>query len=291
MKISLFVVIGILLCSPYAYSQPMLTARQHYATVDSSVSINHGGDVSLIQVIAPNVFGTTAINLDAQTGTAEVWFYLFRSPSDGMLVTGVAVDHPTLGTFFGEANSEGWPNSLDTTALPTEWIDSDVASTAWKNSGVSSYLATRPGAETLTLLLAYDPDGRASWVSLLTNHMDSLACIIDGVTAELIECGGTSAMNEAISLPNEFAVDAQYPNPIKIGAPSYLMISMEKRGIVRLDLVDLLGQQIATVYEKEHLPGTSAVSFSTAAITHPGTYIVRITVNSELQHRRIVVIR
>ncbi|PLX31398.1 MAG: hypothetical protein C0600_05825 [Ignavibacteria bacterium] len=281
--------IGILLCSTSVCSQQMLTARQHYAAVATDVSNNHGENISLVQVVARNVFGTTAIYVEAQTGTAEVWFYLFRSPSDGMLVTGVALDHPTLGTFFGEANSESWPGMLDTTALPNEWIDSDIASAAWKSNGVSNYLATRPTAETLGLLLTYDPDGRVAWVSILTNQIDSLACIIDGVTAELIECGGTSAVFDAVTSPFEFSIDAQYPNPVRIGDPSHIMIRLNEPEIVQVDLVNMLGQQIAQVYAREHQPGTSTVSFSTAALSSPGIYIARITSGSQVLNRRIVV--
>ena len=106
--------IAMMLIAGSLYAQSTsLTARQHFATIDAQVTANHAPDVRLFMAMAMYSFAGYPMDLNFESGTAELWLYGYLSASEQSIITAVATESPLLGTMIGEVASDTWPEGAD----------------------------------------------------------------------------------------------------------------------------------------------------------------------------------
>jgi len=87
----------------------------------------------------------------------------------------------------------------------------------------------------------------------------------------------TAADASAQSLPQEFALDAPYPNPARSTAT--VPLALPERARVRIAVYDMLGRRVEVLANRNFSAGRPDVRFSTERLSG-GLYVVRATVTS-----------
>lgn len=81
----------------------------------------------------------------------------------------------------------------------------------------------------------------------------------------------TGASDDTDERPEAFALHQNYPNPFN--PTTSVRYDVASRSHVRLVVYDMLGKQVATLVNREHLPGTYRVSFDASSLSS-GVYIL-----------------
>jgi len=122
-----------------------MTARQRYPDAQS-VAQNWSADARPVAV------GSGEISASGESG---IWIYVFYSPSR-LEYFGIMAASVFLAPFPWEDEPP------DTTALPPDWLDSDVAADSAEAHGGSDFRATHPDAETSAFLANVELPGLSS---------------------------------------------------------------------------------------------------------------------------------
>ncbi|MDT8323713.1 MAG: plastocyanin/azurin family copper-binding protein [Bacteroidota bacterium] len=90
-----------------------------------------------------------------------------------------------------------------------------------------------------------------------------------------------------------FAIEDVYPNPLRLssGGLVSLRVTVAEAGPVRLTLHDLLGRQVAMLYEGMLGEGSTATLRADLSTLSPGVYIYRFEQGTRTQHSRTVILR
>jgi len=104
----------------------------------------------------------------------------------------------------------------------------------------------------------------------------------------------TASENERIGVPSELLLYQNYPNPfnpvttINYDIPS----SSTNKSVlsVSLKVFDVIGKEVATIFDKGHYPGNYSVSFDASDLPS-GIYYYQLIAGSLIQTRKMVVLR
>ena len=99
---------------------------------------------------------------------------------------------------------------------------------------------------------------------------------------------GTTGVEENNNIPNEFSLLQNYPNPFN--PTTVIEYSIQNVGMVRLTVYDILGQEVATLVNKEQTPGLYEVEFNAQNLTS-GIYFYRLTVGSFSESKKLLLLR
>ena len=80
--------------------------------------------------------------------------------------------------------------------------------------------------------------------------------------AEISETEVTSVENGTSNIPNKYILLQNYPNPFN--PSTQIKYSIPKSGIVTLKVYNLLGQEVATLVNKEQKTGSYTVNFDSS---------------------------
>jgi hypothetical protein len=123
-------------------------------------------------------------------------------------------------------------------------------------------------------------DGSASSLGDMWNHApDKQITITDPATA---------VYDVAADLPLTFSLEQNYPNPFN--PATVIPFVLDKRRFIRLKIYDLVGQEVATLFEGYRDAGQHAISFNAASL-NSGTYIYRLTDGTTTLSRKMLVVR
>ena len=93
-----------------------------------------------------------------------------------------------------------------------------------------------------------------------------------------VDSSGTpTAVSEDAPTPQAIALEAGYPNPFT--THTTLTYRLAERAEVRLEVYDILGRRVTTLFEGTALPGTHTAVWN-ASVVAPGAYVARLTVLS-----------
>ncbi len=194
-------------------------------------------------------------------GETMVWTYLFESSMDDSLLM-VAV---TLGFPVGLEVSDTL-SILD--PLPDNWIDSDAAVAVAEANGGGDF-RQNTGSD---LIIAAAGRGlyllelqRAVWMftySDTTTFLTTIVVYVDAVSGEWIDTQGVGIGSEPGSyqgMPKALTLSQNYPNPFN--PSTTLRFTVPEGGVVEvsLEIFDVRGRRIKTLYEGERDPGTYEV--------------------------------
>ncbi len=94
--------------------------------------------------------------------------------------------------------------------------------------------------------------------------------------------------NSPDALPASFALGAPYPNPFN--GSIVLPVSNDRRQRVKIDVVNMLGQKIATVYDDELGAGEQTIAWN-AGDRSSGVYFIRATTDSGGDSKKVIYLK
>ncbi|MEE9430292.1 MAG: FG-GAP-like repeat-containing protein [Melioribacteraceae bacterium] len=103
------------------------------------------------------------------------------------------------------------------------------------------------------------------------------------------------AVDEESSLPTEFTLEQNYPNPFNPSTIiSYTIPASENSlGNVTLKVFDVLGNEIVTLADKEHAPGSYSINFDATKYKQisSGVYIYKLNTNNGSLSKKMIVVK
>jgi hypothetical protein len=132
-----------------------------------------------------------------------------------------------------------------------------------------------------TNISAHNNKVRPIWARLHNNQLSVMTAIIDSV---LVNIPGL--------LPQNVTEEVSYPNPFR--DETYYSFKLHRRSLVNLDVMDLYGQKIATIYTNHWLePGKYIERFDTTGSDDlpSGVYYFRLNTGEMEKQRKIVYLR
>ncbi len=98
---------------------------------------------------------------------------------------------------------------------------------------------------------------------------------------------------EAAILPETFALSQNYPNPFNASTQFTFAIPRARR--VRVDVVNVLGQVVATIVDSELRPGTYQATWDgtdrTGRAVASGVYLYRVTAGADVHTRKMLLLK
>lgn len=134
------------------------------------------------------------------------------------------------------------------------------------------------------------PDDIGIWEGSWTNYPfmdDDMVAVTSSVDGLFIVQPGASiltSVEEAGTLPDAVALMEAYPNPFQ--TESVLELEMTRSESIRIDLLDVLGRSVRTVFEGDVRSGQTLRQYVSGDGLSAGTYIIRVRGESfETTHR------
>jgi len=103
-----------------------------------------------------------------------------------------------------------------------------------------------------------------------------------------VDYAPTAVPPATANLPGEIELQQNYPNPFN--GISNFGFRISESALVRLQVIDLLGREVALMVEGGMSAGTHTVRFDAGTLPS-GTYLVRLSAGGQVRVRRIVLIR
>ena len=88
--------------------------------------------------------------------------------------------------------------------------------------------------------------------------------------------------------PEKFELHQNYPNPFN--PTTVIRFDLPERGLVKLEVFDLLGRRVATLVDDVLQAGRQTVEFDAHGLSS-GVYLYKIEANGFAQARRMVLVR
>ncbi len=243
----------------------------------AQVTANHAPDVRLFMAMAMYSFAGYPMDLNFESGTAELWLYGYLSASEQSIITAVATESPLLGTMIGEVASDTWPegaDSLYTMLTSGWWIDSDSAAMVWNTTGMRNFLDSRPSASLLGFMLMLGESGSTEWGVVAADGGDTLSCSINAYTAEALACI-TSTWVDSPADAADFSLGQVYPNPVHSGQFAEIDITSSTAVPLEVEVYDTQGRLIGRVFDTPVSVGTRKVIIPADLTARPGVYIIQ----------------
>ena len=95
-------------------------------------------------------------------------------------------------------------------------------------------------------------------------------------------------VNDDQSYPNEFLLFQNYPNPFN--SSTMIRYKVPVRGLVSVIVYNLLGQQMKTLVDQFHQPGTYTVTFHSDVIPS-GVYFYQMKTEKKILNRKLVILK
>jgi len=261
-------------------------ARERAATV--------ANDQRLIEMLARD---------DADGGVAEMWLYIFYSPSQDILTY---VDIDPINIFLEpEPSDEGGPILVtdfmrQQTPIPETVIDSDAAFQIAEANGGSDYRAQFADSLVVPVVvdggdldLAFRPvPGSIFWRVIYQPPIagfEEMSVYVDMVTGEVLS--PIAVANESVpDAPAPFTLHPNFPNPFT--TTTAVRFDVAAPTPVRLSVFDLLGREVRTLTNGLMAPGRYEVTWDgTLADGQPaasGVYFYRLEASAFSDTRMMV---
>lgn len=125
--------------------------------------------------------------------------------------------------------------------------------------------------------------------SVTVDGQEDMMIVKYGVGESMVTGAGEGGGKGApAGVPGEFALDQNYPNPFN--SSTILRYRLPEKGVVTLKIYDMIGREVATLFEGAGGPGEQAVLFDAGDLPS-GIYIARMTAGKQTQIRKIVLMK
>lgn len=125
---------------------------------------------------------------------------------------------------------------------------------------------------------------------ILDNCTNTLTVSADRIVYGLgsLACPLTSVDDESTNLPSELKLYSNYPNPFN--PLTQIKFSLPRESYVTLKVFDLLGNEVASIYEGFKLAGTYTITFDGSKLSS-GIYYYRIQTGNALQSQKMILMK
>ena len=169
-------------------------------------------------------------------------------------------------------------------------------------SGSGESMKLMDGASLTVDSVAYDdvspwptePDGAGATLELVDPASDNTL----GTSWKASLAHGTPGMRNSVSTsldvtaasaaPVSYALAQNYPNPFN--PTTRIDYQIAHAGVVSLKVYDVLGREVATLFEGRSVPGRYAAAFNGSDLAS-GVYVYRLTVNDYVESRKLVLMK
>ncbi len=107
-----------------------------------------------------------------------------------------------------------------------------------------------------------------------------------------MDTDGTETLSEEIEItraaPTKLALHGNFPNPF--AQQTTIRYELPQAGPVRLTVYDALGRHVATLVDREHAAGRTAITFDAGRLAS-GLYFARLVTEGGVRTRRLTVVR
>jgi hypothetical protein len=110
----------------------------------------------------------------------------------------------------------------------------------------------------------------------------------DGISYAIINDNLPSSVENEICIPRNFVLHQNYPNPFN--PTTWIKYSIPESGLVSLKIYNVLGEQVAELVNKEHIPGNYQIEFNANNLSS-GIYFLRLQSGNFTQSRKMMLIR
>lgn len=228
-------------------------------------------------------------------GTSAFWFYQFYSPS---------LQFPTwvfafpLGVQADTSRAGGLEFPPNMRPIPLDFVDSDVALAVAEASGGEEFRSQHQVIQRSlyggNMGWAFPQDTtRVCWIVEykgigLDNLERSFIAFVDMITGALVVPGMTAVLESEEAVPRTFSLAQNFPNPFN--PVTTIRFSAPHQARVKLQVLDLLGQEVATLVEGVVEPGEHAVVFAAKNLA-AGVYLCRLEAEGTVQVRKLVLLQ
>jgi hypothetical protein len=226
----------------------------------------------------------------------------------GYIMTGLTGDEHNFNIVLKKANSSGdteWTRYFDIGTWDWGfWVEQTV------NGGyiLSGFVDSGDIFNSDAYILKTDAYGEAEWDLTLGGDQSDLArCIRQTSDGGFIACGrtidttgipasyiwliridaeGTPIEGPQLLTPGSFALYPAYPNPFN--SSTTISYSLPKTSAVKIEIFDILGRRVGTLYEGEQTQGLHNVTWDASAQTS-GTYLYRVFSNAVSKTGKLII--
>ena len=97
-----------------------------------------------------------------------------------------------------------------------------------------------------------------------------------------------TSVSASEQLPNDFALEQNYPNPFN--PSTQINFNVANRSNVKLTVFDILGREVATLVDKEMMPGKYNVVFDAGDLP-AGIYFYKIQAGKYSQTNKMILLK
>ncbi len=193
-----------------------------------------------------------------------------------------------IGTILHTTNGgESWLNQISGASDYLYSVAFINASTGWAVGWYGTIFHTTNGGESWII----QPSGTNYYLNSVTFTDANNGWIVGGYGTILhTSTGGTTwAPDERTNnLPKGFSLENNYPNPFN--SRTTLFFSLPRAGRAKLTVYDLLGRNVATVFDGYQPAGEQHIPFDAKSLAS-GIYLYRLHSGSHSETRKFTVIR
>lgn len=135
-----------------------------------------------------------------------------------------------------------------------------------------------------TLTIGFREDG-AKLDKIAISNFDAAP---EGTGAEAQNICTITSNAETPQLPTNYALDQNYPNPFN--PSTQINYSIPESGLVKLDIINTIGQKVATLVNERKTAGNHVIEFDASGLAS-GVYFYSITAGDYSQTRKMLLIK
>jgi len=177
------------------------------------------------------------------------------------------------------------PNIVSKTPFPVEcWdieVDDGYAFIATRESGIAVFDISDPYAP--EFVASFDTPGYAHDIKLNLPYV----YVADNSSLEILYFSPTSA-NDPKPLPNTISLSQNYPNPFN--AQTTIEYYLPQTGPVTIDIFDIMGRKVETLYNGVKQAGRHAVVWDAGEMSS-GVYFYRIRAENDTETRKCLLMK
>lgn len=220
-----------------------------------------------------------AFSMDAYTGEANIWFYIFYSPSMDSAAFAYAIDVQGVGVTISLVAGPPTEGKAPSVIVGDQWMDSDAILAVIRNNGAKPFFEKHSIVDvTFAVLVNDSASGFNLWSFVLAADVDTINCAADAETGLKFNlCNVISTAVEHVSALAPASL-TMYPNPVAVGESGAVRISYHaaRTEALHLDVVNSAGR---TVYSApiDAVQGREALhTLTTSTFPSAGIYFVRL---------------
>jgi hypothetical protein len=185
-------------------------------------------------------------------------------------------------------------DSAGYTVLTYQTLDGSIVSGGNANTDTPLvYIKFRSHLNAEDNALSFHKDYLITYGLTFPNTDTSNACITSVMTPGRISldstCERVSILHDTLLFPSESYIEPIRPNPVYNGHASFIF-DVPQEDIVKLDVIDMLGNNVSTVLEETRKRGTYKVDWDTSKLPS-GMYYIRLQTSGQIKTQQMVVVK